>query len=176
MARARREIEDREAAAAAAVSRAATPDRFVLRDQPGHLLRLCQQRAVELFVAEVGEGGPTPRQFAVLVTVAEAPGLSQTELVRRTGIDRSTLAEMLRRMIARGWLARTRTAHDRRSNALALTETGAAVAQGVREAVLRAQARILAPVPPERRGELIALLRLLADGEGSAADGAARRG
>ncbi len=64
---------------------------------PGHLLRRCQQRAVDLFAAAMGKDGPTPRQFALLLCLAQNPGISQTALVARSGIDRSTLAEMLRR-------------------------------------------------------------------------------
>lgn len=135
---------------------------FRLRDEPGHLLRLCQQRAVELFVREVGEDGPTPRQFAVLVSVMAKPGLSQTELVRATGIDRSTLTEIIRRLVRRGLVTRRRTAADQRANALQLTEAGVAAVDRATPAVLRAQERIMAPVPPERRAEAMALLALLA--------------
>jgi DNA-binding MarR family transcriptional regulator len=44
------------------------------------------------------DGDLTPRQLAVLVTVANNEGLSQTGLVDRTGIDRSTLADIVRRL------------------------------------------------------------------------------
>ncbi|MGE0744110.1 MAG: MarR family winged helix-turn-helix transcriptional regulator [Rhodospirillales bacterium] len=142
---------------------------FRLRDEPGHLLRLCQQRAVDLFVQEVGEEGPTPRQFAVLVSVMAKPGLSQTDLVRATGIDRSTLTEIIRRLVRRGLVSRRRTAADQRANALQLTDAGAAAVAKATPAVLRAQARIMAPVPPARRADAMALLALLA-GPDDAAD------
>lgn len=142
---------------------------FRLRDEPGHLLRLCQQRAVELFVQEVGEDGPTPRQFAVLVCVADNPGLSQTDLVRATGIDRSTLTEIIRRLVRRGLVTRRRTAADQRANALQITEAGSETLNKTTPAVLRAQERIMAPVPPGRRADAMALLALLA-GPDEAAD------
>ena len=73
---------------------------------------------------EVGEDGPTPRQFAVLLSVHQNPGVSQTDLVRTTGIDRSTLTEILRRLGRRGLIRRERQPEDRRTNALHLTEDG----------------------------------------------------
>ena len=61
------------------------------------------------------DGDLTPRQLAVLVTVAQNEGLSQTGLVDRTGIDRSTLADIVRRMQRKGLLQRRRTKEDARA-------------------------------------------------------------
>jgi DNA-binding MarR family transcriptional regulator len=130
---------------------------------PGHLLRRCQQRAVDLFVAEVGEGGPTPRQFALMLCIQQSPGATQIELVRRSGIDRSTLAEMLRRLLRRGLVTRQRTDGDKRANALRLTDAGEALLARAIPAVAASQERILAPVPRAQRKQLIALLSLMAD-------------
>ena len=135
---------------------------YPLGEAPGHLIRRCQQRAIDLFVEEVGDGGPTPRQFAVLLAVYQKPGMMQTELVRITGIDRSTLAEILRRLTDRGQIARARTAADQRANALELTPAGEAALLAAFEAAERAQRRILEPVAPDRRDEAMAMLALLA--------------
>ena len=72
----------------------------------------------------MGVGDLTPRQFAVLVTVSQNEGLSQTHLVERTGIDRSTLADIVRRMLKKGLLQRRRTKEDARAYAVKLTEEG----------------------------------------------------
>ena len=97
---------------------------FSLRNVPGHLIRRSQQRAVDLFVEEVGENGPNPRQFAFLVNVFLSPGLSQTALVEASAIDRSTLMEVLRRMIDKGMIRKTRTKEDHPANALYITDAG----------------------------------------------------
>jgi DNA-binding MarR family transcriptional regulator len=126
---------------------------------PGHLLRRAHQVSVEFYVAEVGEGGPTPPQFALLLMVDRHPGVSQAELVRLTGIDRSTLAEMARRLVARGLLARRKDAADGRANALRITAAGRrAVAETLPKAA-RAQDRVLALLPPRRRAAFIGDLR-----------------
>jgi DNA-binding MarR family transcriptional regulator len=69
-------------------------------------------------------GDLTPRQLAVLRTVARNEGLSQTDIVDRTGIDRSTLADIVRRMQRKGLLQRRRTKEDARAYAVKLTAEG----------------------------------------------------
>lgn len=133
-----------------------------LAAMPGHLLRRCQQNAVELFVREVGEDGLTPRQFALLLTVYQHPGLMQTELVRLTGIDRSTLADVTQRLIARGFLVRRRTSRDQRANELYVSDPGASALGAALPGVLRAQERILSPLAGARRERFLDSLRALA--------------
>ena len=86
---------------------------YDLETSLSHLLRRAQQFAYDQFVQQMGTSSITPRQFIVLFAVNEEEGLSQTDLVNRTGIDRSTLADMISRMIKNGLLARKRT--DRKS-------------------------------------------------------------
>ena len=135
---------------------------FSLRDAPGHLIRLCQQRAIDLFTEEVGTRGPTPRQFAVLISVLQTPGLSQTELVKASGIDRSTLTEVLRRMIYRGMISKSRAREDQRANAIYLTSKGEHLVENHYLAVMRAQERIMAPVADGRCETPLQVLRALA--------------
>jgi DNA-binding MarR family transcriptional regulator len=66
---------------------------------PLHLLHRAQQLSEILFEAEVGTD-LTPRQFAVLTAVAENEGLNQTGIVKRTGIDRSTMPVPLAQAVA----------------------------------------------------------------------------
>src|SRR3972149_3585870 len=89
-----------------------------------HLLHTAGQRAGDIFADEMSKVKLTPRQYAVLVSVAEHEGLSQTGLVDRTGIDRSTLADIVRRMQRKGLLRRRRTKEDARAYVLKLTAEG----------------------------------------------------
>lgn len=136
-------------------------DRYALERAPGHLIRRAQQRAVDLFVEEVGEDGPTPRQFAVLLNVYQNDGINQTDLVRMSGIDRSTLTEILRRLIDRGLISRRRVKSDQRTNALTITEAGVVMLDGAFDAMIRAQERIMEPVPESQREQALVLLGLL---------------
>jgi len=138
-------------------------DTVDIRHTAGHLLRRAQQRAVDLFVQAVGENGLRPPQFAVLVTVYQNPGLNQTHLVDKTGIDRSTIADMIERMAARGYLERKRDAADQRVNTLWITAAGIAAVQTCIEAAMTVQEAIMAPVPAEKRAAVLEALEALAD-------------
>ena len=63
----------------------------------------------------------TKQQFTLLCALEQNDGASQTTLVEITGIDRSTLAEMVRRMLEKGLLSRERTEEDQRANAVAIS-------------------------------------------------------
>ena len=90
-----------------------------------HLLHRAGQCATDIFQAEARESGLTPRQFAVLMIVAEEEGLTQTDLVDRTGIDRSTLADIVARLLGRGLIHRRRAKEDASAYAIKLTSQGA---------------------------------------------------
>jgi DNA-binding MarR family transcriptional regulator len=134
-----------------------------LARSPSHLLHRALQHALDLYVEAVGPGAPTQRQFAVLAAVAADEGLTQTALVRATGIDRSTLAELVARMIGKGLLARERSARDARANTVRLTEAGRQALSDSGPRVAAADARILALVPPAAREGFLTTLRTLSE-------------
>ncbi|MGA9540058.1 MAG: helix-turn-helix domain-containing protein, partial [Methyloceanibacter sp.] len=70
-----------------------TKSKNPLDNSATHLLHRAGQRAADIFAEEAKKGGLTPRQYAVLTAVSLEEGLPQAELVARTGIDRSTLAD-----------------------------------------------------------------------------------
>src|SRR5207302_11343997 len=91
---------------------------FELSDAPSHLIRRCQQFYGDLYARESGARELTKQQFTLLAALETNDGASQTLLVHITGIDRSTLAEMVRRMLEKGLLSRERTERDQRANAV----------------------------------------------------------
>jgi len=126
-----------------------------------HLLHRVVQSATDIFAEEMGHSGLTPRQFAVLLTVAEHEGESQTNLVRLTGIDRSTLADIIRRMLNKGLLARRRTKRDARAYAVRPTQAGLDALQAAAPAAKLADQRILGAFDEGQRREFIAMLNLI---------------
>jgi DNA-binding MarR family transcriptional regulator len=155
---------------------------YDLRKSPGHLLRRAQQYAHDLYSQHVGPNGPTPRQFEVLHTVAQNEGLSQTDLVRATGIDRSTLADMIARMMSKGLLSRSRTKEDARANAVSITAAGRRMLSSAMSAVGKAEDGALNVLPKSQQSAFMRSLSAyaealdrMADAEGGAAPKAAKK-
>ena len=65
-----------------------------------HALHRASQVAEDRFARELGDIDITPRQLAV---IDAHDGPSQTDIVEESGIDRSTLADIVRRLVKRGW-------------------------------------------------------------------------
>lgn len=130
------------------MTRAKTNDR--LHRSPIHLLHRAGQCAEDIFQVDIARGDLTPRQYAVLITVAEHEGLSQTDLVAKTGIDRSTLADLIRRMLKKGLLQRRRTKEDARAYAVKLTDDGRKVLKSTEPTARRIDETILAALPGSR--------------------------
>jgi DNA-binding MarR family transcriptional regulator len=103
-------------------------------------------------------GDLTPRQLAVLMTVAQNEGLSQTGIVDATGIDRSTLADIVRRLTKKGLLRRRRTREDARAYAVKLTDEGRHALRGAEPLAKRVDQRVLDALPKQQREQFIAAL------------------
>ncbi|MCB2112282.1 MAG: MarR family winged helix-turn-helix transcriptional regulator [Parvularculaceae bacterium] len=136
---------------------------YNLRKSPGHLLRRAQQYAHDLYSGAVGAKGPTPRQFEVLHVVANNAGLSQTDLVHATGIDRSTLADMIARMLKKGLLSRSRTKEDARANAVSITAAGRRVLNSATSSVMKAETAALNVLPKSQQAGFMRALSAYAD-------------
>jgi DNA-binding MarR family transcriptional regulator len=152
---------------------------FDLETSPGHLLRRVQQYSNDVFTKESEGGKLTQRQFAVLFAVDQHDGVSQTELVLMTGIDRSTLADMIVRLQGKDFLARKRTDEDQRANSVRITSTGRKMLRAALPAIQRADAQILEALPSRSRAEflkaLILIARVSAEAQ-AAADEGGRKG
>jgi DNA-binding MarR family transcriptional regulator len=133
-----------------------------LERSPSHLLHRALQLALDLYAEEAAPGAPTQRQYAVLSAVAAREGLTQTDLVRATGIDRSTLADLVARMIGKGLLARERSTSDGRANAVHLSEKGQEALNEAQPRATAADQRILACLPKGKRDSFVDALHILA--------------
>jgi DNA-binding MarR family transcriptional regulator len=133
-----------------------------LDGSPSHLLHRVLQLALDLYTAETGPGAITQRQYAVLTAVSHNEGLTQTDLVKSTGIDRSTLADMVARMISKGLLERERSSLDARANTVSLTEAGRSELGAAKPRVDAADRRILTLLPRGKRDSFMSVLRAFA--------------
>ena len=144
---------------------AALSDQLVLQDMPGYLVRRLDSRATALYEQHTNQTALTPRQFGLLQVVHRAGVIKQSELAARLHLDRSTLGEMLQRMIDRGLVARREAAGDRRTSSLELTESGRAALLATIPGAVEAQVAFLAPLPDYLRPVFMKCLAILADSE-----------
>lgn len=133
---------------------------------PLHMLHRAGQCAGDIFHGEMQYGDLTPRQYAVLLTVAANEGISQTGLVDKTGVDRSTLADIVRRMLKKGLLQRRRTKEDARAYAVRLTEDGRRMLRDAEPVTERVDDRILAAIPIKQRDQFMDNLGLIVEALG----------
>lgn len=134
---------------------------------PIHLLHRAGQCASDIFQGEMGLGDLTPRQYAVLVAVSQNEGVSQTHLVEKTGVDRSTLADIVRRMLKKGLLQRRRTKDDARAYAVKLTDEGWRVLKLADPLAKRVDDRILAALPGQQRERFLQDLSAIVEALGT---------
>lgn len=127
-----------------------------------HLLHRAQQAADEAFAAAFADTGLTPRQLAVLVIVGEREGTNQVGLVDATGIDRSTTADLVRRLMRKGLLARRRARHDARSNVLRLTDEGKSLLASFRARAAEVDRMLLNALPEGSRAGFVEALGRIA--------------
>ena len=141
-----------------------------LAESPSHLMHRALQLALDIYSEEAGDGGPTQRQFAVMEAVSVKEGLTQTELVRATGIDRSTLADLVARMTTKGLLSRERSTLDARAKAVRLSPEGQALLDAARPKVEAADKRIMGLLPKAKRDGFLDMLSEIAAAADAAPD------
>ncbi|MGD9989162.1 MarR family winged helix-turn-helix transcriptional regulator [Pseudonocardia sp.] len=136
---------------------------LVLGQTPGHLIRRAQQMHTVAWSEEVGRVMTAP-QYAVLSALwAHPEGIDQGTGAELASVDKSSMADIVQRLVRRDWIARTRDPSDARRRLLCLTDTVRAELLDLTPAVRRVQDRLLAPLDPaQQRESFLAGLRALA--------------
>ncbi|MEZ5960799.1 MAG: MarR family winged helix-turn-helix transcriptional regulator [Hyphomonadaceae bacterium] len=120
----------------------AESEQFKLAESPSHLLHRVEQLASERFTQLVGDTIKL-REFIILAAISEQPGLSQSDLGRITGVDRSTFADTMAKMEARGWIVRTPSTSDGRAYSVLLGQSGGTMLSATGQHARAADAAIL---------------------------------
>lgn len=95
---------------------------YVLSEQIGYLLRLANQRHLEIFHRCMPD--LTPTQFALLVALRELGDTSQNELGRHIGIDAATTNGVVERLLKKQYIQSSTDPNDKRRLRLSLTAAG----------------------------------------------------
>ena len=135
-------------------------DRLV-HDKPGHLIRRLQQIAVALFMSETKEFDVTPVQYAALLAISLHPGIDQTALVNIIAFDRSTIGDVVARLVAKRLIKRAQGERDGRTKVLQVTPAGHQLLREIEPRVRAAQRHILAPLTSSERTEFKKMLQKL---------------
>jgi len=136
---------------------------YVLEGQVGHLLRRAHQRHTAIFQALIGDEHLTPLQFAALMKLSDLGEASQNHLGRLTAMDAATMQGVIKRLLARGLIARHPDPDDRRRLVLTLTKEGAEVAALAAQRGHVITHRTLEPLSASERSTFLKLLRRLCD-------------
>jgi MarR family transcriptional regulator, temperature-dependent positive regulator of motility len=133
-----------------------------LRRHPGHLIRRVQQVHDWLWTTQVS-GTVTSPQYAVLYTIRAQPDIDQKTLGEAVSLDRSTAAEVLKRLTARGLVRRIRDCNDGRRNLLRLTPAGVRTVERLTPLALAMNAKLVGVLDHAQREDLLRMLNLLVD-------------
>ncbi|WP_233886984.1 MarR family winged helix-turn-helix transcriptional regulator [Paraburkholderia flagellata] len=139
-----------------------TPDKPVEPPQAlakftGSLVRRAQQRHVAVWLSEVS-AEITSVQYAALEVLQEKPGINQRQLGDDLDVDRSTIADLVARMVRNGLVRRSDDPVDRRSYVLFLTAAGKKQLTTLRPHVEEVEHILTARLTAEERLELRRLL------------------
>lgn len=126
-----------------------------------HLLHRATQTAHDIFLAPELDLQITPRQYVLLATVSAHEGASQTRIVEVSGIDRSTTAEMMRRLLTAGLLKRRRSKEDARAYEVFITPLGEKTLALAEAQAKKVETVLLAPLSPADRSALARMLATL---------------
>ncbi len=136
-----------------------------LEDLIGYNLKRAYVVVQTDFRAALGQDGLAPRAFSALSLAVERPNITQSELARMLGIERSGLVAIVDELESRGFLSRTAVPGDRRVQALVPTEAGcAAYAQAV-AAVRDHEERLLDDLTADDKDTLLRLLKKIRKSE-----------
>ena len=126
------------------------------------MLKRASQLASNLYSDKTAGQGLTQRQFAIMIAVRENSGITQTSLVKLTGIDRSTTADMVARLTAQGYIRQKRSPSDRRAKTLSISNAGKAALSVAEPAVASVDRKLSSLIPKEHRKSFKAALKILA--------------
>jgi DNA-binding MarR family transcriptional regulator len=136
--------------------------RSPLFERPGFLIRRLHQIHGSLFAEETSEFNITPVQYSLLTTLEALGEIDQNTLAVEIGLERSSVAEVIPRLHARGLVNRKQAAHDKRLRLVRLSAQGRRLVAKMATAVQRAHDRTIEHLSPaERDVFMLQMIRLV---------------
>lgn len=132
-----------------------------LWSRPGYLIRRLHQIHVGLFADACGADGVTAVQFAILSVLQENDGLDQLTLSKAVGIDRTSGADVIKRLVRNDLVTREPSEDDARANVVRITQAGRTLIKKMQPAMAAAQDKLMSPLNVEEQAVFIDLLSRL---------------
>ncbi|TAM66202.1 MAG: MarR family transcriptional regulator [Microbacteriaceae bacterium] len=136
----------------------------------GFLLTQLGTLAATAFAAKTRELGLTPAEAGVLRIVGRQPGINQRELASKLGAVQSRVVTLIDSLEGAGLAARSRSATDRRSQELRVTDAGRSLLLRLRSVAEAQEAELADGLDDAERSQLAALLLRLSAIRGLDAD------
>jgi DNA-binding MarR family transcriptional regulator len=127
----------------------------------GFLVRRLWQIHVAMFMDETKGTRVTPVQFSILLVLHSRTGMDQVSLGAQVGVDRSNLADSLRRMQRGGLIDRRRGSEDRRVTIVSLTRSGRSLFKRLEARVARSHVRLVEDLAPRERPLFLNMLQTI---------------
>jgi DNA-binding MarR family transcriptional regulator len=134
-----------------------------LHTDTGYLLYRLGLRSGRLFNATLEESGLRLRHYALLRYLVSAEGALQRELSERLGYDPSAIVNLVDDLEWLGLVVRRPSPDDRRSRIVVLTDRGRDTLRDTDKGGRRVTDELLAPLHPDERDALHALLLRIAE-------------
>jgi DNA-binding MarR family transcriptional regulator len=131
----------------------------VLNDHLGYFIRRLQVWVFQDFIRTLAPIDIRPAQYSVLVVIAANPGLSQSDLADRLGIERARLVRVLDKLEKRNLTQRLASPTDRRSHALRLTRDGQKLLKRASTLAALHEAKLVEKLGLEQRKSMLTLLK-----------------
>lgn len=117
------------------------------------------------FRRAVEDEGLSTRTFSALSIVVQYPNITQAEVARMLGVDRSGMVALTDALQERGYLIRHASPHDRRVQALMPTKAGQAACARTHRKVQTHEEKLFAHLSADEQAQLVRLLRKLREGQ-----------
>lgn len=139
------------------------PLRQVMWRRPGFLIRRLTQIGQAIFFDLCKSESITPLQVGMLTALSMNPWLDQKAIGRELALDRTTTAEVLKRLSDKGLVETRVNPDDRRSRLSVITKEGLKLINDLQESIYLSQELLVEPLPPEDRAVFMKLLSQLVD-------------
>jgi DNA-binding MarR family transcriptional regulator len=125
----------------------------------GYFARRFQVWIFQDLIRELATAEIRISHYSVLAIIEANPGLAQSEVAQAVGIEPARLVRVLDELERRGWIQRMRSATDRRSHALYLTQDGQKAFAHIKELTRRHETHVIERLGATKYESLMQMLK-----------------